>query len=56
MRLGATEGAFEIEGLAGSLEAEVLGEDRVVEVVDGRFVDAFGIYQVHRYRIADAFH
>ena len=56
MRLGATEGAFEIAGLVGHLEAEVLGEDRVVEVVDGRLVDAFEIYQVHRYQIADAFH
>ncbi|MEE3258169.1 MAG: hypothetical protein VX293_03075 [Candidatus Latescibacterota bacterium] len=44
MRLGATEGAFEIAGLVGHLEAEVLGEDRVVEVVDGRLVDAFEIY------------
>ena len=54
MRWGATQATFQLEGLGGRFSAEVIGEDRVVEVVEGRFTDAFDIYQVHRYRILGA--
>lgn len=56
MRLGEAEGNFAIEGLAGRWVAEVIGEGRVVEIVDGRFSDSFDIFQVHRYRVVGAFH
>lgn len=56
MRLGEAEGNFAIEGLAGRWVAEVIGEGRVVDIVDGRFSDSFDIFQVHRYRVVGAFH
>ena len=56
MRLGETQGSFEVADLAGRFEAEAIGEGRVIEVVNGRFSDAFDIYQVHRYRVRGAFH
>jgi len=51
MRKGATNGSFIINGLTGYYRAEVIGENRFVEVVDGKFKDTFDTYQVHRYRI-----
>ena len=51
MRMGETQGSFVIDGLKGRMTAEVIGEGRTIEVVDGRFEDAFGVYEVHRYRI-----
>jgi len=51
MRRGATRGAFAVEGLEGVSHAEVLGEDRTVEVHAGRFTDDFAPYGVHLYRI-----
>jgi len=56
MRLGETQVSFEVADLAGRFEAEAIGEGRVIEVVNGRFSDAFDIYQVHRYRVRGAFH
>lgn len=56
MRVGSVEGTFSLAGITGRFEAEVIGEQRVVEVVDGRFSDVFEIYQIHHYRIAGAFH
>jgi hypothetical protein len=56
MRLGETQGSFEVADLAGRFEAEAIGEGRVIEVINGRFSDAFDIYQVHRYRVRGAFH
>jgi len=46
------EGTFQIKGLPGQGEAEVLGEDRTIAVTRGRFSDHFGPYEVHLYRIA----
>ena len=51
MRLGEVRGSFAVNGIEGRVEAEVIGEGRVIEVVDGRFEDDFDVYEVHRYRI-----
>ena len=52
MRNGQTGGAFHVTGLSGRLTAEVLGEDREIELVSGRFVDHFEPYDVHLYKIS----
>ena len=54
MRMGDTHGAFEISGMTGKAKAEVIGEGRSIEVVNGRFEDAFGTYEVHLYKITSA--
>lgn len=52
MREKETRATFELKGLAGRGTAEVLGEDRRIEVVDGRWEDAFAGYGVHLYRVS----
>jgi len=52
MRDAATRGAFAVKGLKGKGTAQVLGEDRTLDVVDGRWEDSFKGYEVHLYRIA----
>ena len=52
MRDGATKAEFTIKGLAGKLQAEVIGEGRAIDVTDGRYADDFKGYEVHLYRIA----
>ena len=51
MREGETRGSFTVNGMQGKIEAEVLGEDRKIEVVGGRFEDDFKGYGVHLYKI-----
>jgi hypothetical protein len=51
MRPGQATGTF---ALPGGAEAEVLGENRRIPVVDGPFSDAFSDYGVHLYRVAGA--
>jgi hypothetical protein len=51
MRDGATTATFTVAGLTGRAKAEVLGEDRTVDVRDGVFRDEFGAWAVHLYRI-----
>ena len=51
MREGDTTGTFALRGLEGKQTAEVLGEDRTIEVEDGWFEDGFGPYDVHIYRV-----
>lgn len=51
MRNGATVGRFAVRGLVGAANAEVLGENRKLEVRDGKFSDTFQPYDVHLYRI-----
>jgi hypothetical protein len=41
---------FQLSGVTGKAVAEVLGEDRRIEVKEGRFSDEFGPYAVHLYR------
>lgn len=51
MRMGDTHGSFEMAGMTGKATAEVIGENRSIEVIDGRFEDAFKTYDVHLYKI-----
>ena len=51
MRNGETEASFLVSGLAEQATAEVIGEGRRIEVVNGVFQDTFEPYDVHLYRI-----
>ena len=53
MRQGPTRARFEVAGLAGEGLVQVLGEERSIPVVDGRFEDDFDPYEVHLYRLQD---
>ncbi|MBN2582858.1 MAG: beta-galactosidase [Planctomycetes bacterium] len=46
-----TEAAFKATGLPAAAKAEVIGEDRTIDVTDGGFKDAFEGHEVHLYRI-----
>jgi hypothetical protein len=48
---GPTRGRFTIEGLEGNVAAEVLGEERIIQVAGGQFADEFQGYGVHLYKI-----
>ena len=52
MRNRAGRAKFQIAGLGPRARAEVLGENRTVELRDGVFEDAFAPYGVHIYRFA----
>ncbi|GAG23935.1 unnamed protein product [marine sediment metagenome] len=54
VRRGRTRGAFHVAGLPARATAEVLGEERTLDVTDGRFEDDFGVWDVHLYRITPA--
>jgi hypothetical protein len=51
MGTATTTAHFELARFGGSATAEVLGEQRNVELVDGAFDDSFLPYAVHVYRI-----
>ena len=51
MRRAATRATFRVRGLRARSVATVLGEDRELDVVGGRFADDFAPYGVHLYRI-----
>jgi hypothetical protein len=51
MRDGKTTATLTVAGLAVGAKAEVLGEERTVEVREGVFTDEFGAWDVHLYRI-----
>ena len=51
MRETPTTGAFTVAELPPAARADVLGEDRRIEVIEGKFEDAFDGYAVHLYRI-----
>ncbi|MFQ6133321.1 MAG: hypothetical protein ACE5R4_14860 [Armatimonadota bacterium] len=51
MRNGPARGSFEVRGLPARATAEVLGEDRSIQVTDGKFADDFQPYDVHLYKI-----
>lgn len=51
LRYGKTRAVFKIPGMKGKAIAEVIGENRYIEVVDGVFEDRFGNFEVHRYRM-----
>ena len=51
MRDGRTNATFTLDGLEGERAVEVLGEDRTIASKNGVFKDAFGVWDVHLYRI-----
>src|SRR5262249_55102785 len=51
MRNGAAKGSFAIKDLPDRRAVQVLGENRQVEIRDGKFDDEFAAYDVHIYRI-----
>jgi len=51
MRNKPARGSIKIGGLPPASWAHVIGEDRVLKVVDGQFGDDFAAYGVHLYRI-----
>jgi len=55
-RDGTTEATFELAGLQGNASIEVMDEQRTIQVLDGRFQDRFGPWQVHLYRLQPAGH
>jgi hypothetical protein len=48
---GATSATFALAGLGGSVNIEVIGENRSIVPGEGSFEDAFDAYAVHLYRI-----
>jgi hypothetical protein len=53
MRNGATRGEFALKDARKARRATVIGEDRTLDLKDGRFQDGFSPYAVHLYRIED---
>jgi hypothetical protein len=51
MRDGEAAAGFRVAGLTGRARAEVLGENRSLEVREGAFRDTFQPWDVHLYRI-----
>ena len=51
MRDGTTAARFRVAGIPEAARAEVLGEDRAIEVRGGAFEDRFQPWDVHLYRI-----
>ena len=51
MRNGPAKGTFHVEDLPEASTAEVIGEDRSIDVKNGSFEDEFQAYDVHLYRI-----
>ena len=52
MRNHPTKGEFTIRNLPGKAVAEVIGENRKIELTDGHFSDDFASYAVHLYKIS----
>jgi len=50
MRNGSTDASFLVSGLGERAVAEVLGENRTVEIENGSFTDSFEPWDVHIYR------
>jgi hypothetical protein len=51
MRAAPTNATFELAGLKGSADVEVIGESRTVKASAGTFPDRFEGYAVHLYRV-----
>lgn len=54
MRDSPARGTFSVKGLARKASAEVIGENRKIDVVKGKFADDFKGYEVHLYKIVAA--
>jgi hypothetical protein len=53
MRGAAAKATFTVAGLPPKASAEVLGEGRTIDVISGKFEDAFEGYAVHLYKMED---
>ena len=51
MRDSDSTASFQLSDIQGTATANVLGEDRTIDVKGGRFIDRFKGYDVHLYRI-----
>jgi len=51
MRNAPAKCLFEVQGLPAMVKAEVLGEEREINIVNGKFEDEFNAYDVHIYVI-----
>jgi len=47
---GPAKATFQVQGISGKAEVEVLGENRRIAAEGGRFVDDFGPCEVHLYK------
>jgi hypothetical protein len=54
MRSGTTTASFALADLTAKARVEVLGEDRSLKIVGGRFRDTFQPWDVHLYRISSS--
>jgi len=53
MRDGATDAEIEIPGMPHSTTVTVLGEDRKIQVTNGKFTEHFKPYEVHLYLVGE---
>ncbi|MBN2582040.1 MAG: hypothetical protein JXL80_03160 [Planctomycetes bacterium] len=53
MRDAAAKGTFTVAGATGG-KVEVLGENRTIDLADGKFADEFKGYDVHLYKVTPA--
>jgi hypothetical protein len=51
MRNAAANASFDVNGIKSGSMAEVIGENRRINVKNGRFDDQFKPYEVHLYRL-----
>ncbi|OHB71180.1 MAG: hypothetical protein A2V70_14030, partial [Planctomycetes bacterium RBG_13_63_9] len=51
VKQGPTTATFQLQGLPGKTTAEVIGENRTIQLENGTFADDFGPYEVHLYKI-----
>ncbi len=51
MRNAPARGTFTIKGLGASATAEVIGENRTIQITKGTFEEDFDAYEVHLYKI-----
>lgn len=52
MREGTTKTTFDIKGISDEYAVEILGEERSITVENGTFIDDFGPWDVHLYRLS----
>ena len=51
-RPGSTNATFNLRGFSGNASVQVIGENRQISAANGVFLDSFGAYTIHLYRIA----
>ena len=51
MKDAPAKGTFEAKGIPEKARAEVIGGDRMIEVTEGKFKDAFQGYEVRLFKV-----